>query len=68
MAEEISDKHKRQYKEINEYRDLLQAPDRFEPGFTAKTIGVSDFLFSLPRSGKVAWAANHVVGREADDS
>jgi hypothetical protein len=38
MAEEISDKQKRQYQEINEYRDLLQAPDRFEAGFTIKTI------------------------------
>jgi len=38
MPRDQDDKRKRQYQEINEYRDLLQAPDRFEPGFTAKTI------------------------------
>ena len=38
MAEKTDDKRQRQYQEINEYRDLLQAPDHFEPGFTAKTI------------------------------
>ena len=38
MAQKNSEKRKRQYQEINEYRDLLQAPDRFEPGFTGKTI------------------------------
>jgi hypothetical protein len=38
MPRNTSDKRKRQYQEINEYRDLLQAPDRFESGFTAKTI------------------------------
>ena len=38
MPPENSAKRERQYKEVNEYRDLLQAPDRFEPGFTAKTI------------------------------
>ncbi|MEE3334873.1 MAG: peptide transporter, partial [Candidatus Latescibacterota bacterium] len=38
MPRDTSEKRKRQYQEINEYRDLLQAPDRFESGFTAKTI------------------------------
>ncbi len=38
MPRNTIDKRKRQYQEINEYRDLLQAPDRFESGFTAKTI------------------------------
>ena len=32
MPRDTSDKRKRQYQEINEYRDLLQAPDRFESG------------------------------------
>ena len=31
-------KRDRQYEEINEYRDLLEAPDRFEEGFTRKTL------------------------------
>ena len=30
MPRDTSDKRKRQYQEINEYRDLLQAPNRFE--------------------------------------
>ena len=31
-------KRKRQWAELEEYRDLLQAPDRFEEGFTIRTI------------------------------
>ena len=31
-------KIKRQWAELDEYRDLLQAPDRFEEGFTIRTI------------------------------
>ena len=31
-------KKKRQWGEVDEYRDLLQAPDRFEEGFTSRTI------------------------------
>ncbi|HCL28687.1 MAG TPA: hypothetical protein DIC52_09655 [Candidatus Latescibacteria bacterium] len=38
----------RQYEEINEYRDLLEAPDRFESGFTRKTlIGVLFIAFIM---------------------
>jgi hypothetical protein len=41
-------KRDRQYEEINEYRDLLQAPDRFEAGFTRKTlIGVLFIAFIM---------------------
>ncbi len=32
------EKKERQWAEVNEYRDLLQAPDRFEEGFTSRTI------------------------------
>ena len=39
MADERSErKRKRQYEELNEYRDLLEAPNQFEEGFTRKTI------------------------------
>ena len=31
-------KKERQWAEVDEYRDLLQAPDRFEEGFTSRTI------------------------------
>ena len=31
-------KHQRQWEEIDEYRDLLQAPSRYEEGFTRNTI------------------------------
>ena len=31
-------KKERQWGEVDEYRDLLQAPDRFEEGFTSRTI------------------------------
>jgi len=31
-------KRERQYEEVNEYRDLLSAPDRFEEGFTRRTV------------------------------
>ncbi|SVD94015.1 uncharacterized protein METZ01_LOCUS446869, partial [marine metagenome] len=41
-------KRDRQYEEINEYRDLLEAPDRFEEGFTRKTlIGVLFIAFIM---------------------
>ena len=40
MAEERKKRSKRdrQWEEIDEYRDLLQAPDRYEDGFTRNTI------------------------------
>ncbi len=39
MARESKqDRRSRQYEEINEYRDLLQAPTEYEEGFTTKTI------------------------------
>jgi hypothetical protein len=38
----------RQYEEINEYRDLLQPPERFEEGYTRKTlIGVLFIAFIM---------------------
>ncbi|MEE2658946.1 MAG: hypothetical protein VX733_10605 [Candidatus Latescibacterota bacterium] len=41
-------KRSRQYEEINEYRDLLQAPNEFEHGFTKKTvIGVLFIAFIM---------------------
>ena len=41
-------KRERQYQEINEYRDLLQAPDRFEHGYTLKTlVGVLFIAFIM---------------------
>ncbi|MBT6149037.1 MAG: hypothetical protein HOH74_26605, partial [Gemmatimonadetes bacterium] len=49
MADErTKSKRERQYEEINEYRDLLQAPDQFEEGFTRKTvIGVFFIAFIM---------------------
>ncbi len=38
MSETKKSKHDRQYEEVNEYRDLLQAPNQFEEGFTIRTI------------------------------
>jgi len=41
-------KRDRQYEEINEYRDLLQAPETFEHGYTRKTlIGVLFIAFIM---------------------
>ena len=41
-------KRERQYEEINEYRDLLQAPTQFDHGFTKKTvIGVLFIAFIM---------------------
>jgi hypothetical protein len=48
MAGEGSDKQTRQWEEVNEYRDLVQAPDHFEHGFTWKTVvGVLFIAFVL---------------------
>ncbi len=41
-------KRERQYQEIHEYRDLLQAPERFEHGYTLKTlVGVLFIAFIM---------------------
>ena len=31
-------KKKRQWEEVEEYRDLLEAPDKFDEGFTLRTV------------------------------
>ena len=43
---EVTTKRQKQWEEVNEYRDLLQAPSSFEHGFTKKTI-VGVFFIAL---------------------
>ena len=38
MGKSKQDKHKRQWEEVEEYRNLLQAPNKFEEGFTVRTV------------------------------
>ena len=48
MADRRQTKRERQYQEIHEYRDLLQAPERFEHGYTLKTlVGVLFIAFIM---------------------
>ena len=38
MAQDERTKRERQWSEVNEYRDLLSMPERFEEGFTRRTV------------------------------
>ena len=47
------DKHKQQWAEVEEYRDLLQPPDRFEEGFTVRTVIGVLFISLLMTPGEL---------------
>ncbi len=48
-----SDKGRKQWEEVEEYRDLLQPPDRFEEGFTARTVIGVLFISLLMTPGEL---------------
>jgi len=54
MARESrEDRRSRQYEELNEYRDLLQAPTEYEEGFTKKTIVGVFFIAFIMTPGQM---------------
>ena len=52
-------KHKRQWAELEEYRSLLEAPDRFEEGFTIRTIIGVLFISLIMTPGEMYLGPGH---------